>query len=201
MRGQWSRVTYSKKRRLAGVLMQHGRISLDSDFDERVDLRVDSGNVMLELWERMVKVTEDGSIRESAEGGPDTQARGERTKAGGGEIHLTSEVGRNGETSSLVRVRLEKPMKAGSRARFSLPQLEAVAVDGRPWRRVSSLSETGPRDRVYVIENPDGDAPTVVFGDGVNGAPPPPDSDITASYRSGGGGNPPTGNRRLRRRD
>ena len=201
MKGQWSKVTFSKERRLTGVLMQKGRVSLDSDFNERVDLKVGEGCVTLEIWERSVQGTEDPSIVEPAGGGPDTRTRGGRSRTRAEEIRVTNEVGRSGGTSSLMRVRLRRPKDPAPGVRFLLPRLEEVAVDGRPWRRVSSLSDAGPQDRVCVVENADGKTPSVVFGDGVNGASPPPDSGVTASYRSGGGGNlPPAGRRILRRR-
>jgi len=47
-----------------------------------------------------------------------------------------------------------------------------VGVDGKRWRRVRSLSASGPTDRHFVLETkPDGSA-TVRFGDGVHGASP-----------------------------
>lgn len=59
-----------------------------------------------------------------------------------------------------------------------------VFVDGEAWTRISSLSEAGPDDKVFVLDPEDG---MIVFGDGVRGKQPPEGSEVTVSYRYGGG--------------
>jgi hypothetical protein len=62
-----------------------------------------------------------------------------------------------------------------------------VRVDGKRWRRVLTLSASGPTDRVYVVKtDPDGST-TVRFGDGVNGAALPIGAYVAVTYRHGGG--------------
>lgn len=55
-----------------------------------------------------------------------------------------------------------------------------VFVDGEAWTRISSLSEAGPDDKVFVLDPKDG---MIVFGDGVHGKQPPEGSEVTVSYR------------------
>jgi len=59
-----------------------------------------------------------------------------------------------------------------------------VTVDGSTWSRVSSFSEAGPNDRVYVL-NREGDS--LQFGDDTRGLKPAAGSTITVSYRDGTG--------------
>ncbi len=56
-----------------------------------------------------------------------------------------------------------------------------VAIDGRVWSRVHSLSSAGPQARVFTLGAENG---RVRFGDGVHGAIPPRGSKVRASYRS-----------------
>ena len=56
-----------------------------------------------------------------------------------------------------------------------------------PWQLVSSLSDSGPRDHVFTV-NQTADGNTVVnFGEGVHGALPPAGSEIAVRYSRGGG--------------
>lgn len=60
----------------------------------------------------------------------------------------------------------------------------AVAVNGRPWKRIFTLRIAGPHDRVYTLNREDG---AVTFGDGTHGRTPPLGSTISVSYRHGAG--------------
>ena len=63
-----------------------------------------------------------------------------------------------------------------------------VYVDGSPWTRVSSLTQAGPTDDVYVqSQNADGSV-TISFGDGNHGALlPAGTNNVFATYLKGGG--------------
>lgn len=69
----------------------------------------------------------------------------------------------------------------GSRARLDV----RVAIDGKAWRRVTSLAESGPRDPHYVVTVVEDGATVIEFGDGVHGRRPPARGAIRVSYRSG----------------
>jgi len=62
-----------------------------------------------------------------------------------------------------------------------------VTVNGKPWKLVSSLTDSGPRDLDFTASQ-SADSKTVVkFGDDVHGALPPAGSEITVRYNSGAG--------------
>jgi hypothetical protein len=62
-----------------------------------------------------------------------------------------------------------------------------VTVNGKPWRLVSDLADSGPSDRDFTVSQ-SADGQTVVkFGDDVHGALPPAGSEIAVRYKSGGG--------------
>jgi hypothetical protein len=60
-----------------------------------------------------------------------------------------------------------------------------VVVDGIRWRRVATLAEARPDDKVFVL---DPEAGTIVFGDGVHGRVPDEGSSIELGLRYGAGG-------------
>jgi hypothetical protein len=62
-----------------------------------------------------------------------------------------------------------------------------VTVDGRRWRLVPSLADSGPRAREFTVIQTAGGKTVVQFGDGEHGAQPPVGSKVSVSYRSGGG--------------
>jgi len=70
----------------------------------------------------------------------------------------------------------------GSRARFENVRVE---VDGQPWRRMTSLDESGPDDQHFVVTRTDGGPTVIEFGDGVHGRRPPAGDGLRVSYRSG----------------
>jgi hypothetical protein len=61
-----------------------------------------------------------------------------------------------------------------------------VHVNGQRWKRVSTLAEAAPGDRVFFVDAATG---TITFGDGVRGRAPEPGNTISARYRQGGAGN------------
>ena len=62
-----------------------------------------------------------------------------------------------------------------------------VTVNRKSWRCVSSLADTGPRDRVFTVVSRAGGKIVVQFGDGVHGARPPVGGKVTVAYRTGTG--------------
>jgi hypothetical protein len=59
-----------------------------------------------------------------------------------------------------------------------------LQVDGEVWRRVSTLENAGPDDRVYVLETNDDGTSTVSFGDGKQGARLPTGTEkVTVTYK------------------
>ena len=63
----------------------------------------------------------------------------------------------------------------------------AVTVNGKPWRFVSGLADSGPRDRDFTVSQTADGKTVITFGDGVHGALPPAGSEITVRYNGGGG--------------
>jgi hypothetical protein len=143
MKGDFSDSTFTK-RRYSGVQVQQGRVQLDADWNEKLDLRVHKDIVYLEVWEREVRATEDDSLESVAAGGPDTSARGEKRKESEEWCtRLTREVAKTGSASSNVQFALGSVDLAPRRNLF-LPESE-VSVDGVLWRRVGSFSARGAR--------------------------------------------------------
>jgi hypothetical protein len=70
-------------------------------------------------------------------------------------------------------------------ARSSQAEVE-VWVDDQRWRQVESLVEAGPRERVYAVDQGEGQA-TIRFGDGERGRRPAAGATIRAALRQGGG--------------
>lgn len=62
-----------------------------------------------------------------------------------------------------------------------------VEVDGKRWRAVPSLVDSGPSDDHFVLKTRDDGATVVEFGDGEHGRRPSQSSDIRVRYRSGNG--------------
>ena len=94
---------------------------------------------------------------------------------------------------------LERPLGARTDgelayARRSTPQV-GIAVDGRRWRLLPTLLESGPADEVFRVETDNDGYATLVFGRGGDDDPgetafgrrPPAESTILATYRVGGG--------------
>jgi hypothetical protein len=187
MKGDFSDSTFTK-RRYNGVQVQQGRVQLDADWNEKLDLRVHKDIVCLDVWEREVRATEDDSLGSVAAGGPDTSSReGKRKESEDWCIRLTREVAKRGSASSKVQFALGSVDLAFSRNLF-LPESE-VSVDGVLWRRVSSFSDADPTDMVYVLHqdtDPSGSS-RIEFGDGKHGASPAAGARVTVGYRLGGG--------------
>ena len=181
MKGDYTRWTFRTKKDFGGVIMQQGRVQLDSDSNENLDVQVDEeGLLYLDAWQRMVPPFEDGSLREVAPGGPVAATGSENSTSADCKLRLTREVLSGGDVSSALQIRLGVG-DVRSRGRFLLPQLE-ITVDNHPWRRVGSFSGSGPSDQVYVLDE-DGGSSWVRFGNGEEGATPPSGSVITGTYR------------------
>ena len=191
MKGDFTEWTFAKKR-YGGVRLEQGRVELDADWDERLDVRIDKDTVYLDVWNREVEQTEDESIGVAAAGGPDTNPRQNKPKTDEWRLRLTHEVAKPGGAASEAQFALGR-VDFGSSRPLVLPESE-VSVDGVPWRRVGSLSGAGPGDKVYVVKQDgnDGGSSCIEFGDGKNGARPATGAQISASYRLGhGSGNVP----------
>jgi hypothetical protein len=67
------------------------------------------------------------------------------------------------------------------------PLTVAVSVDGRRWRRVASLSDSGPDDTYFTLETARNGSTAVRFGDGVHGASPGEGSTVAVTYTTGNG--------------
>ncbi len=63
----------------------------------------------------------------------------------------------------------------------------AVSVDGRRWRRVLSLSDSGAADAHFTLETGRNGSTAVRFGDGVHGAAPGEGSTVAVTYTTGNG--------------
>ena len=73
-------------------------------------------------------------------------------------------------------------------ARAARPKTNiTVTVNGKPWQLVSSLADSGPRDRDFAASQTADGKTVIKFGDDVHGALPPAGSEITVRYNSGGG--------------
>jgi alpha-N-arabinofuranosidase len=59
---------------------------------------------------------------------------------------------------------------------------QTIYINGVAWRKVGNISQAGPYDNVYQIDNTTGQ---IIFGDGTHGKIPVTGSNITASYESG----------------
>jgi len=175
MKGEFSRSTFSARMRYGSVSMQQGRVQLDTDWNEKSEFQLQPGLVYLDVWERNVQV--------SGPAPPLTPPA-----AGSPGLRMVREVTDGGEVSTTLHAGLGRA-NDDSKMSFVLPELE-VSVEGVLWKRIGSLSESGPQDRVYVIGE-DGDLSYIVFGDGKNGSRPKEGSRIVASYRFGAGGNSP----------
>ncbi len=188
MKGEFNESTFTR-RRYGTVRMQQGRVQLDADWNERLDVRAYDDIVCLDVWEREVRGTEDGSIAGAAAGGPDTSAReGKQEESGEWCLRVTREVAKTGSASSKVRFALGRVDRGYGRS-LVLPESE-VSVDDVPWMRVGSFSSAGPTDKVYVLkQDPDQSGSSYIeFGDGKHGAKPATGARVTAGYRLGGGG-------------
>ena len=62
-----------------------------------------------------------------------------------------------------------------------------VTVNGKPWRLVSDLADSSPRDPDFTVSQTADGKTVVTFGDNVHGALPPAGSEIAVRYKSGGG--------------
>jgi predicted phage baseplate assembly protein len=61
-----------------------------------------------------------------------------------------------------------------------------ISVDGVRWDEAPVLYGLGPRDRSYLVRRSDAGVPSVIFGDGEQGARPPTGTEnIVATYRTG----------------
>lgn len=58
---------------------------------------------------------------------------------------------------------------------------EVLHRSGQEWHQVPSLADAGPEDRVYELDESEGE---LIFGDGVHGAMLPKGAQVRASYRS-----------------
>jgi hypothetical protein len=61
-----------------------------------------------------------------------------------------------------------------------------LEVDGRPWRQVTDLADSGEDDRHYAVSRRADGASVIEFGDGVHGQRPPSGSSIGVRYRHAG---------------
>jgi len=182
MKGEFNESTFTR-RRYSDVHMQQGRVKLDADWNEKLDVRVHEDIVYLDVWERAVRAVEDGSVVGAATGGPDTSAREKKLEESEDWcLRLTREVAKPGSPSSEVQFAIGRVDPSFSRP-LILPESE-ISVDGVPWTKVGSFLGAGPTDEVYVLER---DAARIEFGDGKNGARPATGARITAGYRFGGG--------------
>jgi hypothetical protein len=189
MKGDFSDSTFTK-RRYSGVQLQQGRVQLDADWNEKLDLRVHKDIVCLDVWEREVRETEDDSLESVADGGPDTSSReGKRKESEEWCMRQTREVAKTGGASSKVQFALGSVDFAFSR-NLLLPEPE-VSLDGVIWRRVSSFSDADSTDMVYVLRQDidQSGSSRIEFGDGEHGAKPAAGARVTVGYRLGGGRN------------
>jgi hypothetical protein len=75
---------------------------------------------------------------------------------------------------------------------FMVRSGDALIINGEFWRRVESLENAGPEDRVYETIIDEDDNMIVRFGNGIRGKRPPGGSkNISADYRRGAGKNYP----------
>jgi hypothetical protein len=192
MKGEFSESTF-RRTRYGSVRLQQGRVQMDADWSEGLDVRVREDVVCLDVWERDVGATEDHSVVAADAGGPDTSAREGKEDSGDWCLRLTRKVAKTGGATSEVQFTLGR-VDTGSIGPLILPEPE-VSVDGVPWRRVGSFLSAGPNDNVYVLkQNPDSrGSSSIEFGDGKNGARPATGARVTAGYRLGAGkdGNKP----------
>ena len=189
MKGDFSEFTFARRRHSSSVRMDQGRVRLDADWNERLDVRVHEDTVCLDVWEREVRSTEDVSVEGAAAGGPDTGGREwKQEEPEEWCLRLIRMVAKTGSASSEVQFALGR-VNPRSRRPMILPKPE-ISVDGVRWRRVGSFSGAGPTDKVYVIrQDPDRSGSSrIEFGDGKNGAKPATRARVTASYRTGAGG-------------
>jgi hypothetical protein len=61
-----------------------------------------------------------------------------------------------------------------------------VTVNGKPWRLVSDLADSGPGDRDFTVSQTTDGRTVITFGDNVHGALPSAESEIAVRYKSGG---------------
>ena len=186
MKGDFSRSTFSARMRYGSVTMQQGRVKLDTDWDEKSELQLQSGLVYLDVWERQIEEGA-GLPGEEAISQPDTSAR---TSRGSFEkdLRLVKEVVWGSGSSSTLHSDLGRASGRANES-FVLPTPE-VTVEGVQWTRVASFSRSLANSQVYMITE-SADGTRLVFGDGKNGSRPAADSRIVVSYRFGGGGNDP----------
>lgn len=64
-------------------------------------------------------------------------------------------------------------------------QLSDVVVDGERWTRASDLSNAGPDDSVFMLQDDGSGGTEIRFGDGKHGRRPPPGSTVGLTYRAG----------------
>jgi hypothetical protein len=183
MKGEFRRSTFTKEAHYSSVVTQQGRVQVDADWNEMMDLQVRDGQIYLDVWERNVGAVQNSSISDTAiTGGPETGAREAHPEEP--ILRVIREVGGDRKASSTIGVMLGS---VGGGRSLVLPELE-ITVGGLRWEQVSSFSGTGPQDRVYILKEED-DVTLIEFGDGKNGARPPAGSNIVASYRFGDGRN------------
>jgi len=71
---------------------------------------------------------------------------------------------------------------------MEMMQPNAMTEKGIPWQETDSLYGSGPNDRVYMVRTDDKNIPTVIFGNGTQGALLPTGvENVSATYRSGSG--------------
>jgi len=64
-------------------------------------------------------------------------------------------------------------------------ELSDVCVNKERWTYVPDLSNSGPEERVYLVDDDPAGGAWVRFGDGTHGKRPPPDSSVIATWRAG----------------
>jgi len=78
---------------------------------------------------------------------------------------------------------VSKPVDRAAKLRTNV----TVTVNGKPWRLVSDLTDSGPSGRDFTVSQTADGKTVVTFGDNVHGALPPARSEIAVRYKSGGG--------------
>ncbi len=185
MKGDFSRSTFELMGGRSGVLLQQGPVQLDADWSEKTDLRLRESSIFVQVWERRVEAAQDSMEGETALSGPDTSPR-PRSRAGEKQEVRLTRLTRDGRNDGLITVKVGKGShRNGKRSSFALPRMQ-IRVGARVWKRVATLASAGPRDRVYVLKEENGQT-TVQFGDGERGAQVPSGSSVTVGYRFGAG--------------
>ena len=196
MKGDFSRSTFSTRKRYGSVTLQEGRVQLDTDWNEKSELQINGGLVYLDVWEREIHGTGDPSLG-SAAGGPADDQRSRDLAAESYGVRMVRQTSLDGHISTTLHASLGRAGSSKAES-FTLPDLE-VSVEGVVWRRVNSFSGYGSKDQVYVLTG-EGNGSSIGFGDGKHGAIPDAGSRIVASYRFGAGGPSEPGRRKPKAR-